>query len=61
MNKTSLIGFILIAAILFGWMWWMQPSQEELAEQKRMKNLCCVLNGVKNTNAGYGYGYGQKH
>ena len=33
----------------------------QLAEQKRMKNLCCVLNGVKNTNAGYGYGYGQKH
>ena len=33
----------------------------QLAEQKRMKNLCCVLNGVKNTNAGYGYGYGLKH
>ena len=38
MNKTSLIGFILIAAILFGWMWWMQPSQEELAEQKRIQD-----------------------
>jgi YidC/Oxa1 family membrane protein insertase len=38
MNKTSLIGFILIAAILFGWMWWMQPSQEELAEQRRIQD-----------------------
>ncbi|MBO7082457.1 MAG: membrane protein insertase YidC [Bacteroidales bacterium] len=38
MNKSSLFGFILIAAILFGWMWWMQPSQEELAEQKRIQD-----------------------
>ena len=38
MNKSSLIGFILIAAILFGWMWWMQPSQEEIAEQKRIQD-----------------------
>ena len=38
MNKQSLIGFILIAAILFGWMWWMQPSKEELAEQKRIQD-----------------------
>ena len=38
MNKTSLIGFILIAAILFGWMWWMQPSQEELAKQKHIQD-----------------------
>ena len=38
MNKQSLIGFILIAAILFGWMWWMQPSQEELAEQRRIQD-----------------------
>ena len=38
MNKSSLIGFILIAAILFGWMWWMRPSQEELAEQKRIQD-----------------------
>ena len=38
MNKTSLLGFILIAAILFGWMWWMQPSQEELAKQKHIQD-----------------------
>ena len=38
MNKTSLIGFILIGLILFGWMWWMQPSKEQLAEQKRIQD-----------------------
>jgi YidC/Oxa1 family membrane protein insertase len=38
MNKSSLIGFILIAAILFGWMYWMQPSKEQLAEQKRIQD-----------------------
>ena len=38
MNKSSLIGFILIAAILFGWMWWMQPSKEQLAEQQRIQD-----------------------
>ena len=38
MNKSSLIGFILIAAILFGWMYYMQPSKEELAEQRRIQD-----------------------
>lgn len=28
----------------------------QLAEQKRMKQMCCVLNAVKNSHAGYGYG-----
>ena len=38
MNKSSLIGFILIGVILFGWMLWMQPSKEELAEQQRLQD-----------------------
>ncbi len=38
MNKSSLIGFILIGAILFGWMLWMQPSKEQLAEQQRIQD-----------------------
>ena len=42
MNKSSLLGFILIAAILFGWMWWMQPSKEELAEQRRIQDSIMV-------------------
>ncbi len=27
-------------------------------DQKRMHNVVCVLNGIKNSHAGYGYGYG---
>ncbi|MCR5646150.1 MAG: membrane protein insertase YidC [Bacteroidales bacterium] len=42
MNKSSLIGFLLIAVILFGWMWWMQPSKEELAEQRRIQDSIMV-------------------
>ena len=38
MNKSSIFGFILIAAILFGWMMWMAPSKEELAEQQRVQD-----------------------
>jgi YidC/Oxa1 family membrane protein insertase len=37
-NKSTLIGFVLIAAILFGWMYFMSPSKEELAEQKRVQD-----------------------
>jgi len=34
-NKYTLIGFALIAAILFGWMYFMSPSKEELAKRQR--------------------------
>lgn len=34
MNKNSLIGIILIMAVLIGWSVWMTPSKEELARQK---------------------------
>ena len=37
-NKNTLIGFILIAAILFGWMYFMSPSKEELEKQKRVQD-----------------------
>ena len=37
-NKNTLIGFILIAAILFGWMYFMTPSKEQLAEQRRVQD-----------------------
>ena len=30
----------------------------QVYEQKRLKNIACVLNGVKASNAGYGYSYG---
>ena len=37
-NKNTLIGFILIAAILFGWMYFMSPSKEQLAQQQRVQD-----------------------
>ena len=37
-NKNTLIGFVLIAAILFGWMYFMTPSKEQIAEQQRIQD-----------------------
>ncbi|MBT3173835.1 MAG: membrane protein insertase YidC [Lentimicrobiaceae bacterium] len=34
MNKNSIIGFILIAAIMVGYTYWMSPSEEELAKRQ---------------------------
>ena len=30
----------------------------EVVADNKMKNVACLLNGVKNVRAGYGYGYG---
>ncbi len=38
MNKSTLIGFVLIAAVLFGWMMWMSPSKEEMAERQHIQD-----------------------
>ena len=38
MKKSSVIGFLLIAAILIGWMMWMKPSKEEQARQQQKQN-----------------------
>ena len=35
MDKNTITGFVLIALILFGFAWWQQPSEEELAEQRK--------------------------
>ncbi len=37
-NKSTLIGFAIIAVILFGWMYFMSPSKEELAKQQRVQD-----------------------
>ena len=37
-NKNTLLGFALIAAILFGWMYFMTPSKEQIAEQQRIQD-----------------------
>lgn len=33
MDKNTVIGFVLIAAVLFGFAWWQQPSGRELKAQ----------------------------
>ena len=37
-SKSTLFGFILIAAILFGWMYFMTPSKEEMAKQQHIQD-----------------------
>ena len=34
MNKNSILGFVLIAAIMIGYTVWMQPSAEEMAQKQ---------------------------
>lgn len=38
MNKNSIIGFLLIAAIMIGYSIWMTPSKEELAKEKQKQD-----------------------
>ncbi len=35
MDKNTIIGFVLIAAVLIGFSMWNQPSDEELAKQQQ--------------------------
>ncbi len=38
MNRNTILGLVLIFAIFIGWSYWMQPSEEEL-EQQRQEQL----------------------
>ncbi|MFZ4464002.1 MAG: membrane protein insertase YidC [Bacteroidales bacterium] len=38
MNKDTIIGFVLIAAILIGYSFWMSPSKEEVAIMKQKQD-----------------------
>ena len=39
MNKNTIIGFILMAAVLFGYSWYVQPSEEEIAAQRKQDSI----------------------
>ncbi len=39
MNKNSVLGFVLIAAVLLFYTWWSRPSAEQVAEQARADSL----------------------
>lgn len=38
MNKNSITGLVLIFAIFVGYMWWVAPSKEEIAERQRVQD-----------------------
>ncbi len=38
MNKKSIVGIVLIFAIFVGYMWWVAPSKEEIAERQRVND-----------------------
>ncbi|MBR1834970.1 MAG: membrane protein insertase YidC [Bacteroidales bacterium] len=38
MNKKSIVGLVLIFAIFVGYMWWVAPSKEEIAERQRVND-----------------------
>ena len=47
MNKKSIIGIILIFGIFVGYMWWIAPSKEEIAEQLYL-SAHTVNNHIRN-------------
>jgi len=38
MNKKSIVGLVLIFGIFMGYMWWIAPSKEEIAERQRVQD-----------------------
>lgn len=42
MDKNTIIGFVLIAAVLIGFSWWSRPSEEELAQQRIQDSITAI-------------------
>ena len=42
MDKNTVIGFVLIFALLGGYMWYNQPTKEQLAAQKRQQDSIAI-------------------
>ena len=51
MNKDTIIGLILIAAVFIGWSIWMSPSKEELAEKKHKQDSVLIVQRIKDSLA----------
>ncbi|MDO5447354.1 MAG: membrane protein insertase YidC, partial [Prevotellaceae bacterium] len=47
MDKNTIIGFILIAALLIGFGYWNQPSAEQIAEQARQDSIAAAQKVAK--------------
>lgn len=39
MDKNTITGFVLIAAVLIGFSWWNQPSEEQMAQMRLQDSL----------------------
>jgi len=44
MDKKSIIGLVLIFGIFVGYMWWVSPSKEEIAERQRVYDSTMAAN-----------------
>ena len=47
MNRNSIIGFILIAAIMVFYTFWMTPSEEELAKEQHVRDSIMMVQKVQ--------------
>ena len=43
MDKNTITGFILIAAVLIGFSWWNKPSEEQMAQMRQQDSLQDIL------------------
>ena len=43
MNKNTIIGFILMGLVLFGFSWYNQPSEEQINDQRKQDSIENVL------------------
>ncbi len=48
MDKNTILGFLLIGGILFGFSWWNKPSEEALAKQKHYTDSINSITTKKN-------------
>ena len=42
MDKNTIIGLVLIAALLIGYSWYTKPSEEEIAQQRMQDSITAV-------------------
>lgn len=47
MDKNTIIGFVLIAAVLIGYSWYSKPSEEQIAQQQREQDSIAALQKKK--------------
>ena len=47
MDKNTIIGFILIGIVLFGFSWWNRPSPEQIEAQRRYQDSIAQIELAK--------------